>query len=88
MYDRNSTKAQILRLIRDSGERGAENWKLSDVTLGYRGRLSELRKDGYDIRARRIWKEGKASGTYVYYLHVPEPPKPEFVGKAIPWMKD
>lgn len=72
----NSTKMQILRAIKDSGQHGVENWKLSQITLGYRGRITELRHDGYDIRPRRIYKQGKASGTYVYYINHEEPKVP------------
>lgn len=86
--DKNNQANQILRLIRDSGDRGVENYKLSDISLKYSSRISELRKDGYDIRARRIWRDGKASGTFVYYLHVDEPaPQPSTAQQqAIPWM--
>lgn len=78
----NSTKMQILRAIKDSGQRGVENWKLSNITLGYRGRITELRHDGYDIRARRIFKQGKASGTFVYHIAVPEPTAPPVVDEV------
>lgn len=90
--DKNNQANQILRLIRDSGDRGVENYKLADISLKYSSRISELRKEGYDVRAKRIWRDGKASGTFVYYLHVDEPkPAPEpqpsaAQQQAIPWM--
>lgn len=86
--DKNNQATQILRLIKDSGDRGVENYKLSDISLKYSSRISELRKDGYDIRARRIWRDGKASGTFVYYLHTEEPITVEAPGKAIPWLNE
>ena len=60
------TKSQIdrvLALIRRVG--GATDWELSRVALKYTSVISELRKDGYHISARR---PNKISSTRLYIL--------------------
>lgn len=85
--DKNNQANQILRLIRDSGDRGVENYKLSDISLKYSSRISELRKRGFDIRAKRLWRDGKASGTFLYYLVPDKPPAAtEPQPKAVSWL--
>lgn len=62
---------KILRLIRQSGEAGVPNYRLAQISLKYSSRISELRQDGWNIEARRVFRNGKATGTFVYYI--PEP---------------
>lgn len=47
---------------------GITNYQLAQTALKYSSRISDLRRDGYLIRAERVWKDGKATGTYRYYL--------------------
>lgn len=56
---------QVLEAIRT--KRGVTNYELAAISLKYSSRISELRKDGYDIRAERVWKDGRATGTFRYY---------------------
>lgn len=59
---------RILLQLRDAGKRGVPNYKLAEYNLGYRGRITELRHDGYDIYCQRQTVNGKASGIWRYYL--------------------
>ena len=77
---------RMLRAIQASGEEGVENYKLVQIALKYTSVISSLRQDGYDIRKRRVMRNGKPSGTYKYYLHVTI--KPITYGKALSWLHD
>jgi hypothetical protein len=57
---------RVLKLIKRSP--GITNYQLAQTALKYSSRISELRQDGYGIRAVRVWKDGKATGTFRYYL--------------------
>lgn len=67
--------SEILSLIRQNNQVGTENWKLAEISLKYSSRISELRAKGYDIYSVRQKREGKATGTWKYYIreHQPEP---------------
>lgn len=70
MSDSLTQQSKVLRLIKDSGNLGVENWKLSRVALKYTSVISELRKDGYNIYAeRQTLKNGRPSNTWKYYLN-------------------
>lgn len=70
MSDSLTQQSKVLRAIRDSGSYGVENWKLSRIALKYTSVISDLRKDGYNIVAeRQKLKNGRASGTWKYYLN-------------------
>lgn len=46
---------------------GAFNWELSRIALKYTSVISDLRKDGHDIIAHRMYnKKGKATDTWLY----------------------
>ncbi len=62
----NSQAIRILDKIR--GSNGVENWQLSEIALKYTSCISALRKRGYNIVAERVYHNGKATGTYKYYL--------------------
>ncbi len=63
--DTASQSKKILGLLK---QRLAKNWELAGISLKYSSRISELRHDGHNIQAFRIWKDGKATGTYEYKL--------------------
>lgn len=65
--DPQSTQAErILRAIRQKP--GITNFELARIALKYNARISELRQDGWDIRSKRVWRNGRATGTFGYYL--------------------
>lgn len=58
-----------LELLKRKGKYGASNKELSNISLQYNYKIYELRHDyGYEIHTRRMYRNGKASYTYVYYL--------------------
>lgn len=57
---------KVLKLIKNNP--GITNYQLAQTALKYSSRIAELRQDGYLIRAERVWKDGKATGTYRYFL--------------------
>lgn len=59
---------KILKQLREAGSRGVENYKLAEYNLGYRGRITELRQDGYNIYCERQRINGRATGVFIYYL--------------------
>lgn len=63
-----SQSERILKQLRDAGSKGVENYKLAEYNLGYRGRITELRQDGYNIYCERQRINGRATGVWVYYL--------------------
>lgn len=60
---------KIIKQLRDAGSKGVENYKLANYNLGYRGRITELRHDGYNIYCERQRINGRATGVWVYYLN-------------------
>lgn len=71
LFDRTATQAeQILQAIQQKP--GVTNWELVQLSLKYSSRISELRRDGYDIRAKRVYMNGKATGVFRYYLGEPD----------------
>lgn len=63
-----SQAERIIKQLRDAGSKGVENYKLAEYNLGYRGRITELRQDGYNIYCERQRINGRATGVWVYYL--------------------
>lgn len=63
-----SQAERIIKQLRDAGSNGVENYKLAEYNLGYRGRITELRQDGYNIYCERQRINGRATGVWVYYL--------------------
>ena len=68
-----SQAEQILELIEKSGEDGIPNWRLSKISLQYNARIHQLRKDGYNIRNKRVYRGGKATETFNYYIEDKKP---------------
>lgn len=63
--------SKILRAIKTHN--GIENWKLARIALNYRGRISDLRKDGHNIYCeRQVDRNGRWTGTWKYYLGAEE----------------
>lgn len=75
----NTQANEILELIKRNNSVGTENWKLSEISLKYSSRISELRQKGHDIYATRDKVNGRSTGTWRYFIRVPEPviEKPE-----------
>ena len=63
-----SQAEKIIKQLRDAGSKGVENYKLANYNLGYRGRITELRQDGYNIYCERQRINGRATGVWIYYL--------------------
>lgn len=61
---------KIFRAIRGSHRPGGvTNWQLSKIALNYTMRISELRKDGYNVVCERDrLPNGRCSNTYRYYI--------------------
>lgn len=78
-----SQRQRILSAIQRSGEDGVSNHKLAEIALNYTMRISELRKDGYDVRKARVYRNGKGSQTFVYYIPIKRVKKPTILG----WLK-
>lgn len=64
-----SQAEKIIKQLREAGSRGVENYKLANYNLGYRGRITELRQDGYNIFCERQRINGRSTGVWVYYLN-------------------
>ena len=61
-------KEMVLRTLIEGPK---TNWELQSVEIGSVSglrRLRELRKDGHKIEKKRLLKDGKATGTFVYQL--------------------
>ncbi len=61
---------RIFNAIKNSKNmHGVSNWELSRIALNYTMRISELRKDGYNIMATRDYlPNGRATNTFRYHL--------------------
>lgn len=85
---------QILNQIKI--QPGVTNWQLAQIALKYSSRISELRKSGHNIRAERLRVNGRATGTYKYYLIKPTPSEiqetvyhADYVApKAVSWLDE
>lgn len=62
-----SQTAQILHALERS-KNGVANHELSHISLRYGARLNDLRKQGYNIIGIRQYINGKATGTWRYWL--------------------
>lgn len=65
--DSTSQATKIYRLIKNN-KRGIANYELARISLKYSSRISELRQEGHNIVAQRVWKDGRWTGTWLYYL--------------------
>ena len=59
---------RIINQLKQAGNRGVPNHELAIYNLGYRGRITELRKDGYNIYCERQVINGRSTGVFIYYL--------------------
>jgi hypothetical protein len=64
-----SQEGRILMLLKRNGNKGTPNYQLAKIALNYTMRISELRKDGYNIYAERQYHNGRWTGTWLYYLN-------------------
>lgn len=64
------TKSQrVLKELKKHKKHGVANYKLSRLALNYTKVISNLREDGHNIQAVRVWlKNGRATNTFKYYL--------------------
>ena len=60
-------QSSILHALKKN-PKGVPNYKLASYALKYTSVISDLRKDGHDIRAERVYNHGKATGTWLYRL--------------------
>lgn len=60
---------RIINLLKAAGNKGVPNYKLAEYNLGYRGRITELRQDGYNIYCERQRINDRATGVWIYYLN-------------------
>lgn len=67
--DKLSQATKIYRLIRSQNKHGTPNYQLARVCLNYTMRVSELRKDGHNVQAERQYKNGRATGVWLYFLN-------------------
>ena len=63
-----SQGSKIIKLLKKY-KRGVPNYRLSQCALKYTSVISELRRDGYNIYAERQYRNGRATGTWLYYLN-------------------
>lgn len=59
---------RILKQLKDAGSKGVPNYKLANYNLGYRGRISDLRKSKHNIHCERQVINGVPTGVWIYYL--------------------
>lgn len=67
--DSTSQATKIYRTIKNNNKRGTPNYVLSGISLKYSSRIAELRRDGHNISAERVYKDGRATGTWLYFLN-------------------
>lgn len=65
-----SQEQRVYEAIKASKQpRGVTNWELSKIALNYTMRISDLRRDGYNVVAvRDHLPNGRALNTFRYYL--------------------
>lgn len=66
--DSTSQATKIYRTIKKRNRWGVPNYDLARISLKYSSRIAELRKDGHNITAVRQYKDGRATGTWLYYV--------------------
>jgi hypothetical protein len=67
--------SQSERIIKELKKtpKGVPNYRLAQLSLKYSSRITELRHDGWNIYCeRQHLKNGRASGTYLYFLNEEE----------------
>lgn len=60
---------RILNLLRAAGNEGVPNYKLAEYNLGYRGRITELRHEGYNIYCQRQRINDRSTGVWLYFIN-------------------
>lgn len=71
--DSTTQATKIYKIIKKNNRWGTPNYMLSRISLKYSSRISELRKDGHDIYCERVYRNGKATGTFLYFLRDAQP---------------
>lgn len=65
-----SQEAKVLRAIKLSGNKGFPNYKFPQMgVLRYSARIGDLRKEGHNIYCERVRRNGRATGTFLYFLN-------------------
>lgn len=76
-----SQTTKLLQMLRQNKIRGVENYKFPQrQILRYSARIADLRADGYNIYCERVVINGRATGTFKYYL-IEEEDKPSLLSK-------
>lgn len=70
--DSTSQSSRIIKTLRKNNKFGTTNYDLSRISLKYSSRIAELRQEGFNIVAERVFRKGRWTGTWLYYL-VEEP---------------
>lgn len=64
-----SQTSKILKSLKQNSKRGLTTYDLIQICPAeYRARISELRNDGYNIMAERVYGNGKYLGYFRYHL--------------------
>lgn len=78
--DSTSQSTKIIKTLRENNKFGTPNYKLSRISLKYSSRIAELRHDGHNIIAERVYSKGRWTGTWLYYL-LEEENKPKLLAR-------
>lgn len=75
-----SQTSEIIKLLRENSKHGTPNYMFpARRILKYSSRISELRKDGYNIYCERDrLKNGRATNVFRYFLIENIKPKPKY----------
>lgn len=64
-----SQEQRVLEFLKRRKVIGVKNHEFPNIgILRYSARLSDLRKKGHHITCERLYKNGKATGTFIYRL--------------------
>lgn len=64
-----SQEARILKALKKAGNKGVMNHQFPKMNiLRYSARINDLRNDGHNILVERMYKDGRATGTFRYIL--------------------
>lgn len=70
-----SQEQRVLQMLRRRPVLGVKNYEFTNAgILRYSARIGNLRKQ-YHITCERLYRKGKATGTFIYKLVEPEKPK-------------
>lgn len=73
------SEIQTNRMIREMKKRKVKNWEFAQMgILSYNRRIKDIRERGFTISMHRLYdNNGKATGTFVYWIPRNRKKKPE-----------